>query len=97
MKRMLNNVWRSAVTLLLAVCMFVGTGGTALAAGMNDVISTENDTINYVSLGASQTNGYGMRYYLPEEVYADPYTANKDELNVYGYQSKVDAAYPALV
>ena len=85
------KLWRSAVSLVMAFAMIIGVCQPALAAG------AEDDTLSYVSIGASQTNGYGMRYYLPESVYEVPTTANKNELNIFGYQSKVEDAYPNLV
>ena len=55
------------------------------------------DTIRYVSLGASNTNGYGIRGYLPAAVTEDPLAADKTTLNVYGYQMAPEAAYPAQI
>lgn len=84
------KLWRQAVSLVMAFAMTIGMCQPALAAGAED-------TLNYVSIGASQTNGYGMRYYLPKEVYEVPTSANKDALNIYGYGSEVADAYPNLV
>lgn len=80
----------SAVALLLSVSIVFGMGGVTYAA------ETE-EPIEYVSLGASQTNGYGMRYYLDANVYENPTEFDKATANVYGYQRAPETAYPYLV
>ena len=57
----------------------------------------QNEVIDYVSLGASNTNGYGIDGYLPEGVHEDPLAASKADMNVYGYLMAPDAAYPAQI
>ena len=48
----ISKMWRSGVALVLAICMVIGVlPATAFAA---------EETINYVSLGDSMTNGYGF-------------------------------------
>ena len=53
--------------------------------------------VSYVSLGASNTNGYGLDGYLPPEVHEDPLAASKADLNDYGYLMAPEAAYPAQI
>lgn len=57
----------------------------------------EDDKLHYVSLGASNTNGYGHHGYLDDEIYADPLAANKSQMNDYGYDKAPANAYPALI
>ena len=59
--------------------------------------SQEADKLHYVSLGASNTNGYGHHGYLDYEIYEDPLAANKSQMNDYGYDKAPANAYPALV
>ena len=93
MKGNLSRLLRSGVAMLLVVCMVVGlVPATAFANAVED-----DSVIHYVSLGASNTNGYGIDGYLPADVYEDPLAASKAELNVYGYNRAPEAAYPAQV
>lgn len=57
----------------------------------------EDDKLHYVSLGASNTNGYGHHGYLDDEIYADPLAANKSQMNDYGYDKSPANAYPSLI
>ncbi|MBR7152462.1 MAG: hypothetical protein IKD00_01795 [Candidatus Methanomethylophilaceae archaeon] len=59
-----------------------------------------NDGVfNYVSIGASNTNGYGMRGYMTEQELAMILSGavDKDDVNVYGYQRTPEGAYPDLI
>ena len=88
----ISKMWRSALSMTLVICMIIGfCPVAAFAAG------SEEDVLNYVSLGASNTNGYGHDGYLPAAVYEDPLAAPKDGLNVYGYHRAPAAAYPAQI
>ncbi|MBE6798496.1 MAG: hypothetical protein E7525_01780, partial [Ruminococcaceae bacterium] len=96
MKEKLFRMWRSGITMLLVLCMVVGL--MAPAAFATQVSDADNDgVINYVSLGASNVNGYGIRGYLPGAVTEDPLAASKADLNVYGYLRAPDDAYPAQI
>ena len=59
--------------------------------------SQEAEKLHYVSLGASNTNGYGHHGYLDYEIYEDPLAANKSQMNDSGYDKAPANAYPALV
>ncbi|MBE6799280.1 MAG: hypothetical protein E7525_05875, partial [Ruminococcaceae bacterium] len=94
MKRTLERMWRSGITMLLVLCMVVGLmTPAAFAAQVSDV--NDDNVINYVSLGASNVNGYGMRGYLDEEVY--DYPLKKNEVNIYGYKQNTPGSYPVLI
>ena len=81
MKAKLSRMWRSGIAMLLAICMIVGfVPAVAFAAEPED-----DGVVNYVALGASNTNGYGLLGYLPPEVSEDPLAASKADKNVYGY------------
>ncbi|MBR6744010.1 MAG: hypothetical protein IKM00_02190 [Clostridia bacterium] len=58
---------------------------------------SQEDKLHYVSLGASNTNGYGHHGYLDDEIYEDPLAANKSQMNDYGYAKSPVNAYPALI
>lgn len=62
------------------------------------------ETINYVSIGASNVNGYGLTGYFTNEARAEVDAAplaNKTNVkmsgNVYGYERAPEGSYPALV
>jgi hypothetical protein len=57
---------------------------SAAAAGVDSHAEEEKEELNYVSLGASNVNGYGMHGYLGEDVYKYPLL--KQTANIYGYK-----------
>jgi len=70
MNRKLKRIWRSATALCMAFVMMFSTCGTVFAEGeMTGGVPSEEgpvmseDTIKYVSLGDSMTNGYGLAGY----------------------------------
>ena len=85
---------KSFVSILLCASMILCTPLMAFAAE-----NEENKIFNYVSIGASNTNGYGMRGYITEEELAAMLSGqvSKDEVNVYGYQRTPEGAYPDLI
>lgn len=94
---------RSWALLLLALCMVIGIVPMyALAAEAAPTVELDIDgdgVVNYVSMGASNTNGYGMRGYITEEELELLLSGqvSKDEVNVYGYQRTPEGAYPDLI
>ena len=69
---------RRLLSMLLVLTMLLSLIPTAVFAV--EVEDSDNDgTINYVSFGASNVNGYGLAGYLDEDVTA----ANKATANVY--------------
>ena len=82
---------RSALALTLSAAMVVGTCMTTFAA--------KDDTFHYVSIGASNTNGYGMRGYITEEELNLLLSGqvSKDDVNVYGYERTPEGGYPDLI
>ena len=81
--------------MLLVVILVASTCSTAFAIEIKD--GNDDGKINLVTLGASNTNGYGIRGYLPASVTEDPLAADKSKLNVYGYERAPETAYPAQV
>jgi len=69
-----TSLWRSVVSMVLVLCMVLGFCPVSARAA--------EDTLKYVSLGDSMTNGYCLEGY---DVYGD----------VYGYLTVVPEAYPA--
>lgn len=59
--------------------------------------NSKDNRLHYVSLGASNTNGYGHHGYLDDEIYQDPLAANKSQMNDYGYDKSPANAYPTLI
>lgn len=96
MKQNHRKMWRSVVSMVLALTLVFGMTPAAFAA-TGTTAQSDDAEFHYVSLGASPTNGYGMRGYLEDEVYQDPTTFDKNTSNVYGYQRAPETAYPSLV
>ena len=109
MKKHHKSVWRSVIALVLTVTLVLGTASTAFAqSGTN---AAGGSTLNYVAIGASQTNGYGLQGYLPITVENGVVPEDqlpllqglvsgkisKDDINVYGYQRAPEGAYPDLI
>ena len=88
MKKM--KLGRSLLACVLVLTMIFGTCTTAFAAVENHFTG---DTVNYVSLGASNVNGYGLDGYLPNTVTPE----NKDTANVYGYKRCPVGSYVNLI
>lgn len=88
---------QSYMSLLLALCLLFGLCANSFCVLAEGIQTNDNDVIRYASLGASNTNGYGVRGYLPIEVTMDPLVADKSTLNVYGYDRAPATAYPAQV
>ena len=82
---------RRVLSIMLVLAMIVSLVPATIFAADSE------EPIKYVSLGASNTNGYGIRGYLPGSVTEDPLAADKTTLNVYGYQMAPEAAYPAQI
>ena len=95
MKRNFKNPWRTVLAIVLALSMVLSMTATSFAATKtSNTGAADNGTYYYVSLGASQTNGYGMRGYLDDELYKNPSAFDKNTSNVYGYQRAPEGAYP---
>lgn len=99
MNTVFKKLMRSGTALLLASSMIAGSITMPVsAAKLADVIETGDDgVVNYVTFGASQTNGYGLRYYFDEEFYEDPMNNMKEDANYYGYEKTPEGAYPYQV
>ena len=82
---------RRLLSFILVLCM--------VAPMVMVQANAEENTFNYVSLGASNTNGYGMRGYITEDELNAMLSGqvSKDEVNVYGYQRTPEGAYPDLI
>ncbi len=89
-----TGIVKTILSLVLTLCLVA----SYIVLPVN---AAENDTFNYVSLGASNTNGYGMRGYITEEELAlllDPTSGvSKNDVNVYGYERTPEGAYPDLI
>ena len=81
--------------MLLSVCSPVISAVGSLEHLHKDVAG--DSKLHYVSLGASNTNGYGHHGYLDDEIYEDPLAAPKAQMNDYGYDKSPANAYPSLI
>ena len=102
MKNIFNGFGRSFTAAAVLFCMlFSILAPTIMAAESADLsfvvnapdAKEEKDSLNYVSFGASNVNGYGLTGYLPDGVTAK----DKAKENVYGYQKLPMSSYPYLV
>lgn len=82
------------IAIVMTLCMVFTMNSAVFATTAN---TASDNTFTYVTLGASQTNGYGMRGYLDAEVYQNPDKFDKDTANVFGYERAPEAAYPSLI
>ena len=85
-----KRIMRSVLSMVLALSL--AFGGYVLPA-------KAADTFNYVSLGASNTNGYGLKgFYTDSEI--SQIIDGKSEtagFNAFGYQRSPEGSYPDLV
>ena len=77
------KIGRRVLSCLLTIVMILGTCATTFAAPIETT-----DTIKYVSLGDSMTNGYGLNGYEP--------FVDDEYVNVNGYLQEVVGSYPML-
>ena len=61
----ISKMWRSGLAMLLALCLLISACPIAAFATESD------EVINYVSLGDSMTNGYGLDGYVHNSGVAD--------------------------
>lgn len=58
----------------------------------------EKHTVHYVSLGASNANGFGLHGYFPEEWYENPYLGIfSSHMGDSGYRTLIENSYPYLI
>ena len=93
---------KKALAMLVVFVMMIGVLSPVVSAigPIENLINRDehnNNTLHYVALGASNTNGFGHHGYLPPEVYEDPLAANKAQMNDYGYLKEPANAYPNLI
>lgn len=82
------------ITVSIAIGMMAPAllGVQAVAASGQDSSKTD---FNYVALGASNVNGYGVHGYNFDRVYEAPFEKEFD--NRYGYKMNTPEAYPVLI
>ena len=92
----MKKVLKSCISLLLAACLVLGV---VPATMLTAYAAADDGKFDYVSIGASNTNGYGMRGYITEEELELMLSGqvSKDDVNVYGYQRTPEGAYPDLI
>ncbi len=96
-----KKLFRRVISLLIISVMLISVASPIIsAAGNIEKLHKDNaddGKLHYVSLGASNTNGYGHHGYLDDDIYEDPLAAPKAEMNDYGYDKSPANAYPALI
>ena len=96
-----KKTFKKLLSLLIVAVMLIGVASPVISAvGPIEHLhenNAGNEKLHYVSLGASNTNGYGHHGYLDPEIYEDPLAANKSQMNDYGYDKAPENAYPALI
>lgn len=109
MKDKVMKLLRSTVAVAIALCMMLGLCANGLTVWAQQL--GDDGTYHYVSIGASQTNGYGLQGYLPITVNNGQVpeeqlpllnglltgAISKDTINVYGYQRQPEGSYPDLI
>jgi len=98
-KRLFKRVFALLISSVMLISIASVTSPIASVTGKIEQLqeNTQSDKLHYVSLGASNTNGYGHHGYLDEEIYEDPLAANKSQMNDYGYDKSPANAYPTLI
>ena len=100
---MKRSILTKIISFAMVLAMLFSVSATTINAVAADVgekqtgirnEGSKDNTINYVSFGASNVNGFGLEGYLPEEVKD---FGQKDEFNVYGYKRVPEGSYPALL
>jgi hypothetical protein len=71
---------------VFAVFVMLAANATLLAAPNGDAADESKGTLNYVALGDSAVNGYGVTEYYPENAY-----------DYYGFEVKLENNYPSLL
>ena len=94
----LRQISFKIVSLVMVLSILFGVSATTISAstaGLGKEEATTKEDYNYVSIGASNVNGYGMDGYLEEDVYEHPLL--KEESNIYGYKQDTPGSYPVLI
>ena len=89
----LKKIGLKVLSTVIAMIMIMSVCAPAIAA-----VAVEEDTPKYVSLGASNANGYGLRGYIPgdmDEMALD--ALMKMQANVFGCGVETPESYPVLV
>ena len=94
-----KNIFGRALSLLLTLAVCLGilstSAGIVISAVGDSLAKTEKEDFNYVALGASNVNGYGMHGYNFENVYEAPFEKAMD--NRYGYEMDTPGSYTMLI
>ena len=94
----LRQISFKIVSLVMVLSILFGVSATTISAapaGLGKEEATTKEDYNYVSIGASNVNGYGMDGYLEEDVYEHPLL--KEGSNIYGYKQDTPGSYPVLI
>ncbi len=88
----INTFRNKIIAVILAVLLAITQAVPVFAA---DPTGEETETFNYVSIGASNTNGYGLYKYFDKNAYEHPAAQNfRDYIRI---NHAVEGSYPTLV
>ena len=97
---MKRTIVMKLISAFISLMMMLGVVASTVFATVDGAepetsSSNEKPKFNYVSLGASNVNGYGMFGYVEDWAY--DYPLEKANLNVYGYKADTPGSYPVLL
>lgn len=96
---MTKNCFNRFAAFIVAFAMCFGALSSSVVIFVNAIgektSTSEKPEFNYVALGASNVNGYGMHGYNFEYVYEAPFEKEKD--NRYGYEMDTPGAYADII
>ncbi len=85
-----------AAIIALTICFSASSSSVGIFVNALDIQqSSDKPEFNYVALGASNVNGYGLHGYNFEYVYESPFEKAKD--NRYGYEMDTPGAYADII
>ncbi len=101
MKNIISGFGHKLTSVAVLLCLLLSIFAPTVMAieveegDANIAPMAEKEDFNYVSIGASNVNGYGMHGYLEEDVYEYPLL--KGETNIYGYKQDTPGSYPVII
>lgn len=93
--KMILRLFCILMTLVLCFGAFSTSAGVLISAAAENSYQDDKSEFNYVAIGASNTNGYGMHGYNFEYVYEAPFEKEKD--NLYGYEMDTEGSYTTII
>lgn len=84
--------------IILVFLLLIGCLGSNFSTAYADDEQQADNVFNYVSLGASNTNGFGLHGYFEEDWYENPALGiYSSGIDVSGYHKVTEGSYPQLI